>query len=315
MSAWDSLQAMTDAIGYMTNLIKFTMGWKDVAITPSTTLHFLEATRKPFTSSLRKLTLRGHISCFRGLLETVQITGLEELKLHFDRDEGKTNLTEKKATAEGVLVTCVAPFINGCRSSLSVLSIISEAKYDLSSFFGALTYFPRLSILALHFRFDPVYLSNVSGLEDLLIKHSESLSRVEMISPRSSYCNFSADSGSSKSGAYRFQDSAVWTITPKCELIRGVFFRCLSQSARPITALRLVDCCLTLEEITTLAGLLSCRLAQGGLQYLHIEPQDTIHICDILDVLASKLPGLASLDIVYESLWSPVRCISLIASD
>ncbi|KAJ7641633.1 hypothetical protein FB45DRAFT_900652 [Roridomyces roridus] len=303
-TAHEILDAMTAALRLMTQVTEYSFEWRDLPPT-SDTLRLLTTARTAFGISLRKLTLRAQLCNYKALVSTVDFDGLEELELHFDHDNG----VEDGPT---LLRETIAPFINHFRRTISSLRITGVSNTDLASLFHALEVFPHLRKLATFLTFDETHLSDPSGLVRVLRRNSDTLTDLEL---GWSYAlsSDSADKPPSTWPAFKTAFTADSTLLAHlCILTMPMLdtftatLACLQRSADTLTHLTLLGHFLNPTEFAELVQVFAHRPFDAGLNSL------TVGIAylavDILDLLASRLPGLNDLNLIMpDNLLSLLR--------
>ncbi|KAJ7126322.1 hypothetical protein C8R44DRAFT_781590 [Mycena epipterygia] len=288
--AHEMLQSMTAAVRLMTHVTEYSFEWRDLSLTPDTR-QFLTAARAAFGASLRKLTLHAQLAHLTHLISTVDYHDLEDLELYFDHDGGDVR-------AEAL----VAPFVNHFRHSLGSLLISSASKTDLSPLFYAFTSLPHLHRFTAHVPFDTAHLSDPGALVHVLHANSNTLSSVELGRAYAAPPDEAPDVQSTWprfSTALVAHPSVLLNLTTlKMPLLEtfDATITCLRRSADTLTSLYLVDYFLTEGELAEIAQIFAHRAFDTGLQRLHIGVG--FLTLPMFDLLASRLPGLRSLDLV-----------------
>ncbi|KAJ7119688.1 hypothetical protein C8R44DRAFT_706574 [Mycena epipterygia] len=298
-AARDILESMTAAVRLMTQVTEYSFEWRDLSPTADT-LRFLTAARLAFGVSLRKLTLHAQLGNFTNLLSTVDFDNLEELELNFDHDPGDVRADV------ALLRDSIAPFVNHFRRSLGTLLISSASKMDLSPLFYALAPFPRLRKFAAHVAFDSAHLSDPGGLVRILRTNSDTISSVQLGRSFAASSDEALDLRSTWSGLSTAMESDPAVLSNlaalKIPALRNfdATIACLRRSANTLTSLCLVDYFLTERELVELVQIFSHRPFDAGLKSLHIGV--AYMTPDLLDFLASRLPGLLNLNLVLSGL-------------
>ncbi|KAJ7251287.1 hypothetical protein C8J57DRAFT_1352625 [Mycena rebaudengoi] len=300
-STEDIFEAMIRSVQLMTSVTDYRFEWRDLPPSQQT-LRLLGSARAAFGLSLRALKLSAPLSNFSHLISTVEFQSLEELDLYFDHDYAPPNPV--------LIRDAVTPFINHFRSSLLSLSISSSSIMDLSPLFAGLEKFPKLSKLCLCVAFDAVLWSDPSGFINMLHGHEE-LKNVSL-------SHLSAGSATSIQGWIQIHGP----ILTKTDSLRGLKYlqiptfapfsntiQVLSRSDSTLSELVLLDHFLDRDQVVELVSLFSHRPFDAGLQRLHIGVEWLTPI--LFDILANRLPGLLSLNLVVPFDRATVRCSSV----
>ncbi|KAJ7126321.1 hypothetical protein C8R44DRAFT_874677 [Mycena epipterygia] len=265
--------------GLMTHVTEYSFEWRDLSLTPDTR-QFLTATRTAFGASLRKLTLHAQLGHLTHLISTADYHDLEDLELYFDHDGGDVR-------AE----VLVAPFVNHFWHSLSSLLISSASKTDLSPLLYTLASLPHLHRFTAHVSFDTAHLSDPGALVHVLHANSSTISSVEL---GRTYAAPPDEAPDVQSTWPHFSTSLV--AHPSVLLNLTTLKMPLLESFDATITLYLVDYFLTEGELAELAQIFAHRAFNTGLQRLHIGVG--FLTLPMFDLLASRLPGLRSLDLV-----------------
>lgn len=329
---------LVQAVSGMANVTEFNFEWRDLPLNKHTAI-FLTSTRTAFDTSLRKLVLRAQIPKFKELLAITNFDNIDELALHFDyRPQGldhvsagvkdlekkEGNLSNDEPSASTILApkdpdvedlhNTVIPFIAHRRAQLHTLSISSSANVDLSQFFNAIPPLYALRRFSVCLSFDKQTFSDPAGLLRVLQIGKSTLLHV----------SFEAEwppiTASSNNPHTFTRDAALWQKRASWAAINTQLMRlreCLSgleslripfvsvaetlpiitRSCDALRRLSLNDHFLSREELGALAGVFAHRPFE--LKYLHIE---VAHLdFALMQMLASRFPGLDSLVIVFQS--------------
>jgi hypothetical protein len=300
------MSVMTKAIMGMANITECALDWRSLPLNEGT-LAFFAASRRAFSSSLRKLTLRSHVAKFQDILVVTNFHGVEELVVDFEFDfHVKDDIRAAAAVATGnqmVLVKHVSPFINNLGPSLRSLTIRTWAKGSHSQFFHALGPFPNLQFLSVQVQFDKHQLQELSGLFHFLRTHTSALRDLE-IRPNRLYGSWYGMESSSKEHWLRLSRQYLPEIALHANLdsltITSLDHRLalslINDNIASITSLWLLDRYLNVSEVAEIVRLFKHRPSQLkslSLELATITPQ-------LLDTLAGGLPRLASLALVIE---------------
>lgn len=128
-------------------------------------------------STLRQLWLEGTLDEFSTLVGSKpKFQRLERLDLVFKETQSDSDHTDwdKK-----LLITIVAPFVNGLSSHLQDLSLKSYSPLDLSEFFSSLTTFPCLTKLDVRMAFHKT-LRYPTSMIDFIANHSDTLQQLAL---------------------------------------------------------------------------------------------------------------------------------------
>ncbi|KAJ7485091.1 hypothetical protein B0H11DRAFT_1150120 [Mycena galericulata] len=294
-TAYDVLEAMTVSVRLMTQVTDYGFEWRDLSLTPDTR-RFLTTARAAFGVSLRKLTLHAQLGNFTNLLSTADFDNLEELELHFDHDHSVNEGMAK------LLRESIAPFVNHFRRSLWSLLIASASKMDLSPLLSALQEFPHLRTFVARLAFDEEHLADPRALVKVLRKNSNTLLNVEIGRSFAASSNAQSNPPStwpSLSTALASDRTLLVDLrTLKLPILQTFdnTMMCLRRSADTLTRLCLVDYFLREPELADLLQVFAHRPFDSGLSDLHVGL--SYFRPDVLNLLASRLPGLLNLNLV-----------------
>ncbi|PPQ77806.1 hypothetical protein CVT25_015300 [Psilocybe cyanescens] len=317
------MKSMIQAVAGMTNVVEFNFEWRDLPLNKDT-LIFLTSTRTAFGNSLRKLTLRAPITKFRTLLPNTNFDNIEELDFHFDYRTGYTSETSDPDVQN--LLDTIIPFINQRRSSLQSLTISSSSSTDLSSFFGALPDFTSLRRFGFDISFHRDFLSDLTGIIQLLESCGFSLRHVSLSANwehghlghvlKSRGADNERPTISDKDDNYtQSQSHNQWGRMNNLLLAHP---RCLSylqsleipfvslsettplirRSCDNLTRLCLTSRSLTKNEVAEVVGLFSHR----SLELQRLQLPVALLDWTLLLMLATRLPDLISLVLAFENL-------------
>lgn len=305
------MKAMIKAVNGMIHLTEYDFDWRDLPLNRDTSV-FLTSARNTFASNLRKLVLRAQIPKFEQFLSMTQFEGLEEVDFHFDYH---TPLEGVSASAllgseEDVLLNRVAPFLNHLSTSLQALTISSSSDVDLSPLFNALLVFPTLRRFELRAPYEDLQLSDLSGLIRLLKAHTSTLLHVGLRPDRPQTVVLApiALKGKPWAGMAEaflaeptlFKDLESLAI-PAPSLKQTI--RLIKRSADSLTRLSLLNKYLDFAAVSDILNIFSQRSFDRTLQHLHIEVK--LVEAELFRLLASRLPNLVSLTIIYEEVDVP----------
>ncbi|KAF8909640.1 hypothetical protein CPB84DRAFT_1724119 [Gymnopilus junonius] len=289
------IQSLITAVQGMINVTKFSFEWTDLPLNNETRI-FLTSPRKTFATSLRKLVLRAQISKFKELLAITDFDNLDELNFHFDC--AAATATEK---TNRELLDTIVPFISHRQSALRSLTISSSSLVDLSEFFKALPSdaLTNLRSFTTQISFNEQTLSDPSGILRLL-------KLVHPFCPMSPSYTYRTVRFDHKDGVWRrlndklLSHSAYLSSLESLEMPFVTIEKTiplLHRSSETLTRLRLSSRFLVFLEVSAVLSVFAHR--QFGLQHLHLEVASLDLF--LLDELATRLPGLSSLILVFES--------------
>ena len=310
--------SMIKAVNGMTNVTEFHFEWRDLPLNKDTCI-FLASARTAFDSTLRKLDLRAQVCKFKQLLAITSFDHLCELNFHFDyhpnstsRGESNTQLSRIEQAIESdiqALLETVVPFINHRRISLNSLTISSSATMDLSKFFKALLPMPALRQFRARIYFDNNCLQDVTSILQLIETHSTTLLHVELRPNLPEEANDRNQKLLEKQLDWlRLNELLLNSLTVLCGLesleipyvspAKTIPLLCRSRDT--LTRLYLTDHFLTRDEVAEVVGIFSHRPFE--MQHLHVQVKnmDT----SVIYMLASRLPGLFSLVLVLDSVFT-----------
>ncbi|KAH9475251.1 hypothetical protein JR316_0012362 [Psilocybe cubensis] len=322
LSFESTINPMVNAVAGMSNVMEFNFEWRDLPMNKNT-LIFLTSARTSFDNSLRKLVLRAPISKFKDLLANTNFNNIEELDFHFDYRPGGT-VSETPDPYVKILLETVVPFIAKRRDRLQSLRVSSSSATNLSEFFHALpSYFPSLRGFGVNISFHKDFLSDASGLCQILESCAVSLRQV-ILSANWEHNHLDPVKSQSVQSVDRYARTDTNNINPQSDNKPWVRMnnlllahpRCLSslrsleipfislsntlpiiqRSCDTLIRLCLKGRYLTTNEIAQVIALFSHRSLE--IQYLEI----AVTMLDIalLVVLAKGLPDLRSLVLIYE---------------
>ncbi|KAG6916732.1 hypothetical protein DXG01_005552 [Tephrocybe rancida] len=177
------LRYMGMALIQMVSVIEYRFEWGDLVINDATR-DFIASTRRAFTASLFKLSLRARISQLKHFLPFADFPHLAELELRFEYDPSDGGSPGDDVAAdhnnEKTLVASVAPSINALARSLRILIIASLGKGDHAPFLDALGPLPKLHSLTLRLSFTHLHLSDPSPITKFLNAHRSTLETIEV---------------------------------------------------------------------------------------------------------------------------------------
>ncbi|KAF8181317.1 hypothetical protein BJ912DRAFT_980039 [Pholiota molesta] len=128
-------------------------------------------------STLRQLWLEGTLDEYTTLVGSNPIfQRLERLDLVFKETQSDSDHADSDTR---LLVTVVAPFVNGLSSHLQDLSLKSYSPLDLSEFFSSLTIFPRLTKLDVRMAFHKT-LQYPTSMIHFIANHSDTLQQLAL---------------------------------------------------------------------------------------------------------------------------------------
>jgi hypothetical protein len=327
------VKMLVQAVSGMTNVTEFNFEWRDLPLNKHTAI-FLTSTRTAFDTSLRKLVLRAQIPKFKELLAITNFDNIDELDLHFDyrpqgsdhkdpvKKEGNFSSDKSSASTElvpkdpdvGDLHNTVIPFIAHRRSQLHTLAISSSANVDLSQFFNAVPPLYTLRQFSVCLSFEKKALSDPAGLLRVLQNGKSTLLHVSFEVEWPSSAASGNNTHTFTREAALQQKRASWAVLntqllrlPEClsglESLRIPFVSVaetlpiINRSCDTLRRLSLNDHFLSREEIGALAGVFAHRSFE--LKHLHIEVAHLDY--PLMQMLASRFPGLDSLVIVFQS--------------
>ncbi|KAF8966131.1 hypothetical protein BDZ97DRAFT_1809696 [Flammula alnicola] len=328
LSSKEIVKSLINAVSGMKNVTQLNFEWRDLPLNKDTQI-FLTSTRMAFDTSLRKLVLRAQISKFKELLAITNFDNLDELDFHFDYRSQDANSSQKNSekipSSHGNfppevvsirdpeiqdLSDTVIPFINHRRSYLRSLIISSSSSVDLSEFFSGLPSLPALRRFGVRITVNERTLSDPSGILHILQSQRSILLYVSLVADWPDYTT-SAYTGrrdaltqkrlqwstiNDKLLSHRSCLSGLESLEiPFVSLTKTIPL--LGRSSDTLTRLCLMDSYLSVEEITAVVGLFAHRPFE--LRHLHIEVA-LLHV-PLIEMLATRLPGLESLVLVCET--------------
>ncbi|ESK94660.1 hypothetical protein Moror_14296 [Moniliophthora roreri MCA 2997] len=295
-------KTLIDVLPGLTSVHNYTIDCHSWGTHSSPELHtFLGAAWNAFGHNIRKLSLRGHASAFKTIIDSTSALPLvTELflelidnPLQFDPMDPET------------LLQVIAPFVNGLASQLQVWTLWSWGTIDLSHFFMALGLFPRLKKFNLQTSFPKTFRLDPSGLTRFLASHASDLEHL-VLRLNTTPLAFSTTSEQPLSDWMNkvFSSAAQWRFSNLRELhmyptvLPGGFSAltsCIGQSAGTLQGLVVRDRYLSPEEVILVIDALPPHLKslRLNIRVLNIE---------IFDHAAKMLGGLKSLSLYIGSI-------------
>ncbi|KAF6756610.1 hypothetical protein DFP72DRAFT_893228 [Ephemerocybe angulata] len=315
ISSQTLLRLMISAVHNMRGVVGYLFEQRDLSLTKQTE-RFIAMASRSLGPGLRKLSLHATIFKCKPIFDLTEFKHLEELELHFDyhchsaESQVAEAIEASKQREVETLQSTIVPFINSRKSVLRSLTLASYSHVDLSPFFRALGPFPALRMLSLNICLDEVHLSDVGVLVEFIYIHRWTLSHLDIRprTPDSSGSDFvsTARLAELRSASWirlqkgLFERSDIFVSLDGLHLPVGDFDSCIRlihRTSSSLTHLSLTDRYFNdANEIKRLLGIFSSRTFQ--LQSLWLEvPAPTV---ETLKLLASRLPGLNSLVLLFE---------------
>ncbi|KAF7327665.1 hypothetical protein MKEN_00345900 [Mycena kentingensis (nom. inval.)] len=265
-----------------------------------------------FGQNLEAISIGGRPENFRHFVESQpHIPNCRSFNLQFTHEVD----TMANSAVVGILVDCVAPYINSIAPQLTMLKIWSWSTLDLSALFAHLGSFPLLSEFHLRAPFNKAF-TDPAGLTRLLETNSSSLERVEL---RLNQTNTGMDKHSEgnlgdwllshKDHPEVMKDLKILRLYPT-NLDSG-FQAVLTYLERSpnLQVLAIKDRYLYIDEIEMLITPLSARSTADGEGLQHLRLNVRLWSAELFELFAEKLPGLHSLSL-YVGGSSPDRAAS-----
>ncbi|KAG6833347.1 hypothetical protein H0H87_008523 [Tephrocybe sp. NHM501043] len=290
----DVVRLMAQAVSSMKNLRIFSLDCTKLSLYKETQL-FLASCRSVYNPHLHKVVLHATFTEALSLLAGATLVGLEELDITFQSGPLVAPPSEVLSALSSALSTS-AP-------NLRTLKIQSQVtNQDHSHFFKTLCPFEHLQHLSVQVQFEKTSFADISGLNEIIRKHSLTLQHLELLPER----HVEGD---------EFQTSTLPIFLEQCLLdldlnlwplgLRSLSIpvtdikttvALLQAYADGITDLRLAYRYLTLPEVEEIFGHLRSRLRD--LKHLSLDVGCAAP--ELLRFLACEIPGLKSLTLVIE---------------
>lgn len=298
----EDIELVVGAFNAMQNINEYGVEWDEEShYRPELYKAFLAPTLQKWTGHLIKLTIKVPPE-FLKFLASVRLRKLETLEYHFCT--GVMSLMEIDDVHNGFLV-----FVNNLKDSLGCISFISthaSRNLDITRIYRSLGSFPKLRSISLSVPFEGAHLSDPLAFVEFLEKHRYTLKNINLLTSR---CT-----------PGRMASNPEWIQTILISIHRPFpQLRSLALAMRPLRAsltnashfleihlstldsLILADRALDYSEFARLMKTTSGgSLDLTGLRHLRIKLN--VFCPNILYYLASKIPGLTSLDIECSSI-------------
>jgi hypothetical protein len=313
------MDLMISAIHNMKNVVEYHFELRDLKLTKDPS-RFLVAARQAFSSSLRKLSVHTTIFKFKSVLALSDFEHLEDLELHFDyqchRVHGEDAHEASKFAEAQELKDTIVPFINRRNETIQSLTIASYSMVDLSDFFKSIGPFRSLRRLAANVCLDPKQLSESDAFVDLIHNHRNSLFELD-IRPRPPEEDFvdADDTARRRRESWVRIQKALLGHRDVARSLEGLHISvgdlnaCLAlvdRSSHSLTHLSLVDCFLSLEDLTRVLNLFARNPFRLKSLFVWVHELTV----PLLLLLVGRLPGLHSLVLLFEvcgDVGDPVR--------
>ena len=293
------------ALNAMENVKEYFIEWNDEdGYHPELFKACFTPISQKWIGQLTKLAIKVPPQLLNSFVTSVHLRNLESLEYHFCT--GQMSPQHIGHIHDGFVV-----FVNNLKDSLEYISFISthtSLNLDITHIYESLGFFPKLRSISLSMPFDGAHLSDPSAFVGFLEKHRSTLKDISVLTSR---CTVHVRPGNPKSVDW-IQKILTSVNTPFPRL------RSLTLAMRPLRAsltnvsnflgkhmstldsLVLADRALNFCEIKCLLITSSGPLDLDGLRHLRVKITNFSPI--ILYYLASKMPGLISLDIECSSI-------------
>ncbi|KAF8888087.1 hypothetical protein BD779DRAFT_477683 [Infundibulicybe gibba] len=288
------VQAMLEVLGSLPNVTDYHIMWCGLPAIQKTPAPFLVAA---FQSSLRKLSLDISLENIQGLMgPSFAAHNLEELDLMLRVDSPDSRHNR-------ILVDHLAPALNQLRFSLRTLAIQSWEPLDLSPLFDALEYMPYLDRFTVAIPIEYPHLGSTSGLTNLLNRHGNTLSYLQLRGTQFSGSGLSPDETSIESWVTNaladVHIAALRSLEVSSHLLPiESYATCLSHFAHSITSLTLTGRYHTFDDVALLIGAFDARVPCDRLESLRLGPVTLTP--ELVDLLAFQLPWLDRLELIIK---------------
>ncbi|KAL0572207.1 hypothetical protein V5O48_009762 [Marasmius crinis-equi] len=291
----EATKMLIDLLPHLPRVNSFTIDCHSWGEHSSSGIHvFLQTAWGSFGEKLRKLSLRGHTSAFRTIIQSItKLPAVDELFI-----ELIDNPLQLDPTSSETLLQVVAPFINGLASRLRAFTLWSWGTTDLSQLFSTMDHFPRLTKFNLQTSFPKTFRQDPSGLGRFLAKHSSTIKYL-VLRLNTAPLAFMETSSEEPLSEWMVDTFTTWKFRNLQELhlyptvLPGglnALTSCIGQSLETLQSLVVRDRYLSSEEAVVVVNTLPPRLKSLRLN---------IRVLDIalFDLVATRIAALESLSL------------------